>query len=258
MFPLSLTRSLSRAIQVPHHQSLHTDNVNETQTLYWLPFHNFCNRSSITDTFLQLSSPSTKFLHPEQNLRGAIITTHLETRPSPRICASRGGHTPNSAQSNTEALSRWPTRRVTDPRYLSPFAPPINLLPSLDTNIECPTASTVEKLFSAQKAHPHASPLPSQLHLPQYANQDTPSQRSTLHSFWQLPQTPQTIQHGQPSQIPQQEVLTCEGCDGVLIPEYGVDTLEAETACRACGKHVCNTCAITAEMRLCLDCAMQG
>ncbi|KAI4724672.1 hypothetical protein E4T49_07599 [Aureobasidium sp. EXF-10728] len=124
-------------------------------------------------------------------------------------------------------------------------------------------ATTVEKLFEAQKAHPHASPLPSQQphpqhqSLPQFSNHDAP-QRSTLHSFWHLPQPSQTQQHGMPVQISQQEGLACDGCDRVLVAEYGMDTLDADMACRACGKHVCDTCAITAEMRLCLDCAMQG
>ncbi|THY74198.1 hypothetical protein D6C95_10102 [Aureobasidium pullulans] len=117
-------------------------------------------------------------------------------------------------------------------------------------------ASTVEKLFSAQKAHPHASPMLSQSHLqPQFQPQDTP-QRSTLHSFWHLPQPSQLPQHGIPAT--QQDAMTCDGCDRVLTPEYGMDTLDQDTACEACGKHVCNTCAVTAEMRLCLDCAMQG
>jgi hypothetical protein len=58
----------------------------------------------------------------------------------------------------------------------------------------------------------------------------------------------------------QQDVLTCDGCDGKIVSEfsYGIDTLSAETMCTACGKCVCDTCAITAEARLCLDCAMQG
>ncbi|KEQ97690.1 hypothetical protein AUEXF2481DRAFT_2623 [Aureobasidium subglaciale EXF-2481] len=120
-------------------------------------------------------------------------------------------------------------------------------------------ASTVEKLFSAQKEHPHASPLPSQQSQlqpdSQIANTDAP-QRSTLHSFWHLPQNIQLPHAGQPT--PQQEVLTCDGCDGVLVPEYSMDTLDIDTACGACGKHVCNTCAVAADMRLCLDCAMQS
>ncbi|THZ56248.1 hypothetical protein D6C85_10629 [Aureobasidium pullulans] len=117
-------------------------------------------------------------------------------------------------------------------------------------------ASTVEKLFSAQKAHPHASPMLSQSDLqPQFQPQDTP-QRSTLHSFWHLPQASQLPQHGMPAT--QQDAMTCDGCDRILTPEYGMDTLDQDTACGACGKHVCNTCAVTAEMRLCLDCAMQG
>lgn len=135
---------------------------------------------------------------------------------------------------------------------------PLALWHGFHTDSECAVASTVQKLFSAQRAHPHASPLPSH---PQTQDlpQDAPAQRSTLHSFWQLPQTSQLqVQHGTPAQMPQQEMVMCEGCDRVLVPEYGMDTLEAETACRGCGKCVCDTCAITAEVRLCLDCAMQG
>ncbi|KAI4734887.1 hypothetical protein E4T50_14592 [Aureobasidium sp. EXF-12298] len=128
-------------------------------------------------------------------------------------------------------------------------------------------ASTVEKLFQAQKAHPHASPQPSQPpHHQHYLQSQFPTQeaqppqRSTLHSFWHLPHTVQTPHHESALRIPQQEVLVCDGCDGMIVPEsvYGMDTLEKDTMCKACGKHVCNTCAITAETRLCLDCAMQG
>ncbi|KAI5237168.1 hypothetical protein E4T43_08130 [Aureobasidium subglaciale] len=122
-------------------------------------------------------------------------------------------------------------------------------------------ASTVEKLFSAQKEHPHASPLPSQQSPlqpdPRFPNTDAP-QRSTLHSFWQLPQHTQLSHAGMSHQTLRQEVLTCHGCDSVLVPEYGMDTLDLDTACGACGKHVCNTCAVAADMRLCLDCAMQS
>ena len=138
-------------------------------------------------------------------------------------------------------------------------------LANISTDTDGSKASTVEKLFHAQKAHPHASPLPSQpaqTFSTQFPSQETqpPPQKSTLHSFWHLPQASQTQQYESAPRIPQQDVLVCEGCDGVIMPEsvYGMDTLETDTMCRACGKHVCNTCAITAEVRLCLDCAMQG
>ncbi|THW24096.1 hypothetical protein D6D24_00203 [Aureobasidium pullulans] len=89
-------------------------------------------------------------------------------------------------------------------------------------------ASTVEKLFSAQKAHPHASPMLSQSDLqPQFQPQDTP-QRSTLHSFWHLPQPSQLPQHGMLAT--HQDAMTCDGCDRVLTPEYGMDTLDQDTA----------------------------
>ncbi|THY77687.1 hypothetical protein D6C93_10248 [Aureobasidium pullulans] len=89
-------------------------------------------------------------------------------------------------------------------------------------------ASTVEKLFSAQKAHPHASPMLSQSDLqPQFQPQDTP-QRSTLHSFWHLPQPSQLPQHGMPAT--HQDAMTCDACDRVLTPEYGMDTLDQDTA----------------------------
>lgn len=126
-------------------------------------------------------------------------------------------------------------------------------------------ASTVEKLFHAQKAHPHASPQPSQQPHPQdqyplqYLSQEAPPpQRSTLHSFWHLPRISQIPQHGTAPRIPQQDVLLCDGCDGRLVPEspHGMDTLDADTMCTACGRHFCNTCSIAAETRLCLDCAM--
>jgi hypothetical protein len=128
-----------------------------------------------------------------------------------------------------------------------------------------PTASTVEKLFSAQKAHPHASPQPShQLppqpqSPPQFAQQEAP-QRSTLHTFWHLPQGTQMPQYNTTPRIPQQEVLVCDGCDRRIESDspYGTDTLIADTRCTACERSVCDTCSITVETRLCLDCAMQA
>ncbi|KAI4849778.1 hypothetical protein E4T44_03134 [Aureobasidium sp. EXF-8845] len=125
--------------------------------------------------------------------------------------------------------------------------------------------STVEKLFSAQKAYPHASPQPSQQSPPQpqyprqFPQQEAP-QRSTLHSFWHLPQASQIQQYNTSPRVPQQEIVECDGCDGRIVPEspYGIDTLDADTRCTACERHVCDTCSITADTRLCLDCAMQA
>jgi hypothetical protein len=154
-------------------------------------------------------------------------------------------------------------------------------------------ASTVQKLFQAQRKNPHAEPLLSQdLQLLQYqshlqqqqeeqtssninSNQYAPMQKSTLHSFWQLPplRDPRPQQSvlncggggggrgrgiQQQQQQQQQDALLCDGCDGVLTfyLESIIDT--TDTTCKNCGKLVCDICSITVERRLCLQCAMQS
>lgn len=122
-------------------------------------------------------------------------------------------------------------------------------------------ASTMNKLFDAQREHPDAAPILSQS-LP--VRQQHALQKSTLHSFWQLPKHSSVMTpHIEPMHVlPSQSNtsgLVCDDCDRALISPDAMDIDEAmfeeETACRACGKHVCDTCAVAGDERKCLECA---
>lgn len=130
--------------------------------------------------------------------------------------------------------------------------------------------NTVHKLFSAQRNHPHASPIPSDLNPP---NQPTITiskpQKSTLHSFWNLPVPPvqAPIFTYQARQQNQEQGLRCDDCDAQLeIDSDGMDvdmdldgTAESSPfACHECGKNVCGTCAVVSTARHCLQCATAG
>ncbi|KAF2723948.1 hypothetical protein K431DRAFT_282642 [Polychaeton citri CBS 116435] len=140
-------------------------------------------------------------------------------------------------------------------------------------------ASTLNRLYEAQRKHLDAQapvshpPPPSsnsamqQQH--QYSHVTSPSsqQRSTLHSFWQLPAS-QPIAKSKGHDVMQIDSVMgsasslesrCEGCDGALKGEDSMDVddrvLDVDTQCQGCGRHVCDSCSITAEQRVCLGCA---
>ncbi|KAJ4313633.1 hypothetical protein N0V94_006856 [Neodidymelliopsis sp. IMI 364377] len=85
----------------------------------------------------------------------------------------------------------------------------------------------VHKLFAAQRAHPHASPIPSDLAPSnQPAITISKTQKSTLHAFWNLPapplQTPIFSYHT--AQQNQESGPRCEDCDARLEhDEAGMD-----------------------------------
>jgi hypothetical protein len=132
--------------------------------------------------------------------------------------------------------------------------------------------TTLQKLFSAQRNHPDASPVPSES-IP--TQQPTPSlskpvQKSTLHAFWkQLPAPPvQPIFH-----ISHQQQETqgprCDDCDTPLQSVNDSMDVDMDTdmggivesspfACSDCGKNVCGTCAVVSARRHCLQCATSG
>jgi hypothetical protein len=123
--------------------------------------------------------------------------------------------------------------------------------------------NTLQKLFSAQRNFPHASPVPSHSESP-VQHHETPVQKSTLHSFWKLPGPPSASSFTplQPPSLAQSNIPRCEDCDAVLQAETDgmeMDLDESETgnqfACQDCGRKVCGTCVVVAETRNCLQCA---
>lgn len=137
-------------------------------------------------------------------------------------------------------------------------------------NAKCVTENTLEKLFSAQRNHPDASPMPSE---PMPTQQPTLAiskpQKSTLHSFWkQLPAPPVQPIFALPQQQPTQSHLPCcDDCDTPL--QDADDTMDVDMdmggavesnpfACIDCNKNVCGTCAVVSTQRHCLQCATRG
>ncbi|OAL52716.1 hypothetical protein IQ07DRAFT_381151 [Pyrenochaeta sp. DS3sAY3a] len=135
--------------------------------------------------------------------------------------------------------------------------------------------NTLNKLFSAQRNHPQASPIPSDTLIAQQlpAQTTVKSQRSTLHSFWkQLPAPPvQALTFSTPAPTVQQALHQdrCEDCDTVLQSEN--DSMDVDVdmdmggavesrpfGCSDCGKNVCGTCAVVSTKRHCLQCATSG
>ncbi|KAF1990347.1 hypothetical protein K402DRAFT_324924 [Aulographum hederae CBS 113979] len=118
---------------------------------------------------------------------------------------------------------------------------------------------TISKLFNAQKQHPDASPIQSQERLTGYREQAP--QRSTLHAFWQLPQPPSLLNpvFFQPQSSTLVEMARCDDCERPIGTNDSMsmdldDGPDNEYGCRACGKRVCDICAVAGDERRCLSC----
>ncbi|RMZ20613.1 hypothetical protein D0859_15384 [Hortaea werneckii] len=95
-------------------------------------------------------------------------------------------------------------------------------------------ASTIQRLYDAQRQHPEASPMPAHQSISAITQQQQPQsqpQSSTLHSFWRLPPTStcssQPMQIVRASQPPTSESLQCEDCDGSLRTADAMDIDES-------------------------------
>ncbi|KIW01558.1 uncharacterized protein PV09_07034 [Verruconis gallopava] len=112
---------------------------------------------------------------------------------------------------------------------------------------------TIQKLFDAQRQRPHAEPVPSSL-VPSLPSR--PPQRSTLHEFWNI-RRPQPI-FATPAALEETPSLLCDDCDRALALSDVADQTLLEPrdlfSCLACGKAVCDFCAVNVDGRRCLDC----
>ena len=138
---------------------------------------------------------------------------------------------------------------------------------SRDLGLTCRlSANTISRLFSAQRQHPHAEPLPSHDTAPT-PRPDQP-QRSTLHSFWRIPKpapapapafdAPMTLDA--PPFVPSRDLdMRCEDCDDPLRADHDMDldedSMAQETGCISCKRCVCDRCAVLGTARICLSCA---
>jgi len=125
------------------------------------------------------------------------------------------------------------------------------------------TENTIDMLFAAQRQHRNPSPILSH----GYASKpiQPTGQRSTLHSFWNLPPplAVAAVQSYQP-EFEDPELPKCADCDQSLptsdemdlIMEYG-DTVDV-FSCYGCRRRVCDMCAVSMDGRRCLQCASEA
>lgn len=121
-------------------------------------------------------------------------------------------------------------------------------------------ASTIGKLFDAQRLHPNASPVFSN---DSHAVEHPPQpQQNTLHSFWHINAPPMSAPMSMDSPANTASDMQCADCDGSLRSDDAMDVdgemLARETACQSCGRYVCDTCAVLGNQRTCLGCANRG
>ncbi|KAK4547210.1 hypothetical protein LTR36_001431 [Oleoguttula mirabilis] len=130
-------------------------------------------------------------------------------------------------------------------------------------------ASTISKLYEAQRRHPNASPVMSAQSLqPAWMAPNVlpvQAQKSTLHSFWRIPSAPVDLNAMQIDAVArsvpfEDAAMRCEDCERPLqhdndAMELDSGMLEQETACAVCKRQVCDTCAVLGHDRICLSCA---
>lgn len=124
--------------------------------------------------------------------------------------------------------------------------------------------NTINMLFAAQRQHPDPSPIPSNEYVSK-AIQPT-GQRSTLHSFWNLPPPPLTVATVQSDhrEFEDAELLKCADCDQVLPLHGGMDLIMEyddtvdDFSCYGCRRRVCDMCAVSMDGRRCLQCASEA
>ena len=123
-------------------------------------------------------------------------------------------------------------------------------------------ASTISKLYEAQRLHPHAEPVFSSQSFGSAV--ENKAQKSTLHSFWNIPSAPaqpMAIDSASSSNTDLAIGLRCEDCDGSLRQPDAMDVdmddgmVQQESSCSSCRRQVCDRCAVVGLNRVCLPCA---
>ena len=124
-------------------------------------------------------------------------------------------------------------------------------------------ASTISRLYEAQRQHPNAEPMPSQTNAASLKSEHATNQRSTLHSFWNIGSAPTPVplpvafDSGPRSMISSD--MRCEDCDGALRQDDAMElddgAVEQESECYMCRRRVCDRCAVLGHERTCLGCA---
>jgi hypothetical protein len=113
-------------------------------------------------------------------------------------------------------------------------------------------ATTISKLYEAQRQQPQALPAPSQP--THFVQAPTQPQRNTLHSFWRINHPPV-----RPSTAIEINLSPrCQDCDSSLQHEDEMELDDStQKQCQICERAVCDTCAVLGDSRICLLCATQ-
>ncbi|KAM3415209.1 hypothetical protein BST61_g8740 [Cercospora zeina] len=121
-------------------------------------------------------------------------------------------------------------------------------------------AKTITRLYEAQRQFPNAAPVSSSP-VTSTATAETPTQRTTLHSFWNIRQasTDAAMSVRAPKGETSCSLIMCEDCDQHVRSADAMDLddvmMESETRCAGCCRQVCDTCAVLGDRRICLSCA---
>ena len=132
----------------------------------------------------------------------------------------------------------------------------------------CVAASTISRLYEAQRQHPHAEPILSQpisaMPMAGVAASGIigAKQKSNLHSFWRIRSEP--VASSMAMEVDSvtsstESLMRCEDCDGSIRRDD--DTMDLDdgasdqgSACAICRRHVCDRCAVLGNERICLGC----
>ncbi|KAL7791292.1 hypothetical protein V8C37DRAFT_382605 [Trichoderma ceciliae] len=130
-----------------------------------------------------------------------------------------------------------------------------------------PAEHTLGLLYSAQQRQQGQPQLrdpmaacPSQEPVAPAAN---PTDQQSLHRFWNISSEPSSGTSSPGIANPSAAPTSCEDCGSVLAGGNDDDEMEVDngamedTACGACGKHVCFSCSVSnlGEQKRCLQCA---
>ncbi|KAK1063718.1 hypothetical protein LTR33_012229 [Friedmanniomyces endolithicus] len=122
-------------------------------------------------------------------------------------------------------------------------------------------ASTISRLYDAQRKHRDAEPMLSSQSMAPAAAHEKP-QKKTLHAFWSLPRAPartDDMQMHSGRDLTSDLDSRCEDCERPLREEDAMEVddevSERDTACAMCRRRVCGLCSIAGAERFCLGCA---
>ncbi|KAF2863329.1 hypothetical protein K470DRAFT_255014 [Piedraia hortae CBS 480.64] len=126
-------------------------------------------------------------------------------------------------------------------------------------------AQTMQILYDAQREQPdrHSAPpsappplrraisaMPMSGRGPMYTHRN-----NTLHSFWHIQS--EAPQSGASTPMDLDESISgpqCQDCDRMIPCEGAMDLDGQDSACGVCQRVVCNLCAVSGDVRVCLVC----